>query len=59
MLAIGCLLPLVLMVVGGLFGAWLGGGTQAPIWWGIGGGFVVGSAGMAFLLWGFERIRGP
>ncbi len=58
MLAIGCLLPLVLMILGGLLGAWLGGGGQAPIWWGVGGGFVIGMAGMAGLLWGFERIRG-
>jgi hypothetical protein len=58
MLAIGCLLPLVLMILGGLLGAWLGGGTQPPIWWGVGIGFVVGGAGRAGLLWGFERISG-
>jgi hypothetical protein len=55
-IAIGRLLPIGLMILGGLAGALVGGGVAAAIWWGIGAGFVVGCAGMAFLLWGYERL---
>lgn len=56
MIAAGCLLPILLMILGGLLGALLGGGAAGLIWWGGSGGFVLGCAGMMGMLWGFERI---
>lgn len=55
MVAIGCLLPLVLMaggaVVGGVFG-----GTTAGLW-GAAGGFAIGLILMLAALRMFERAR--
>ncbi len=56
MLAVGCLLPLMGMAVLG-FGVGAIWGARAGLWAG-GAGFLLGCAGMAMLLWGFERVRG-
>jgi hypothetical protein len=56
MTVIGCLLPLMLMVVGSFLGAVLGGGGVVDARWGAGGGFVLGCVGMAVLIWGWKWI---
>lgn len=56
MLAIGCFLPMVLLIVGGCAGAVIGTTTAASLW-GAGAGFVIGCAGLAGMFWGFERMR--
>jgi hypothetical protein len=55
MLAIGCLIPVVLLIGGALAGAGLGGSRDAAI--GAGVGLISGLVIMAALLWGWERIR--
>jgi hypothetical protein len=56
MLAIGCLLPFALMVVGAVAGAYAGGahGGVLGLLAGLVGGVVIVLAG----LWGFDRLRG-
>ncbi len=55
MFAIGCLIPFVLMAVGGAAGGLLG-GTTAGLWGGA-GGFIVGLIAMVALLEVFERAK--
>ena len=55
MLVLGCLLPLLLLAVGGAAGLAIG-GTVAGLW-GAGAGFLIGCAALIVLLWGFERAR--
>lgn len=56
MLAIGCLIPIVLMIAGATVGGVVSGGHDAA--WGALAGAAIGLAAMIALLWGFERIRG-
>jgi hypothetical protein len=56
MTVVGCLLPLMLMVVGSLLGAILGDGGVIDARWGAGGGFVLGCIGAAGVLWGWKWI---
>jgi hypothetical protein len=56
MLAIGCLIPFVLMAVGAAVGGLLGGMTAGA--WGCAGGFVVGLIAMVAVLGMFERVKG-
>jgi hypothetical protein len=55
MLAIGCLLPLVLVLAGSGIGVALG-STVGGIWGGA-AGLVIGCAGLLAMLWGLERIK--
>jgi hypothetical protein len=55
MLAIGCLLPLILLAAGGGIGI-AAGSTAAGVWGGA-AGFIVGCVALVGLLWGFERIK--
>jgi hypothetical protein len=55
MLAVGCLLPLVLMIAGAAVGGIVG-GSHDTIWGGLAGA-IIGTAGMLALVWGFEKIR--
>jgi len=55
MLAVGCLIPLVLIVVGGAAGWAIGGQHDELV--GAAGGGVIGVAAMIALVWGWERIR--
>jgi hypothetical protein len=55
-LAIGCLIPFVLVLAGGIAGAVAGNGRAAVI--GAVAGGVIGTIVMIALLMGFERIRG-
>ena len=55
MMAVGCLIPMVLMIGGAVVGG-VAGGTHAAILGLVAGG-AIGGAAMAALLWGFERIR--
>jgi len=52
---IGCLLPVLLLAVGGIIGAVIGG----PDWaiWGGGAGFLVGTVVMAIFVWIVARAR--
>jgi hypothetical protein len=54
-LAVGCLIPLVLLVVGAAAG-WAFGGQHGSILGAVGGG-IVGTVAMIALLWGWDRIR--
>lgn len=55
MLAIGCLLPIVLVVAGSGIGVVLGSTTAAV--WGAVAGFFLGCVGMLAMLWGIESIK--
>jgi hypothetical protein len=55
MLAIGCIIPVVLMVGGAVGGAALG-GTHDAVWGGIAGA-VCGTIALGALLWAWGRIR--
>jgi hypothetical protein len=55
MLAIGCLFPVILMVVGG--GVGFAFGNSGDGIWGGAGGLVLGFIAMLALLWGFEQAR--
>jgi len=57
MLAIGCLIPLLLGIGGGVAGAMIG-GTRAGVYGAI-AGVIVGAALMLVMLWGWEKIRTP
>ena len=55
MLAVGCLIPIVLMIAGAVVGGVVSGGHDA-VWGGLAGA-AIGLVAMLALLWGFERIR--
>jgi hypothetical protein len=57
MLAIGCFIPLLLGVGGGVAGAVIG-GTHTGILGAV-AGVVVGTVLMLAMLWGWEKIRTP
>ncbi len=54
MLAVGCLIPIILGIVGGVAGAAVspGNGVVGAI-----AGFFVGLLAMLALVWGWERVR--
>jgi hypothetical protein len=54
-LAVGCLIPIVLIIAGAVAGTAIGGQHDAIIAAVAGG--VIGIAAMIALLWGWERIR--
>jgi hypothetical protein len=54
MLALGCLAPFVLMIVGAGIGAGLGGAHGGTV--GVIAGFVAGCVIAAGLMWGMGRI---
>ena len=55
MLALGCLIPLVLIAAGAVAGGMIGSGHDAILGAVVGGG--LGAVVMAALLWGWDRIR--
>ncbi len=55
MAAIGCLIPLVLMIIGAVAGSAIGGRTVGV--WGGAIGVVVGVAAMLLMWWLFERAK--
>jgi hypothetical protein len=57
MLAIGCFIPVLLAIGGGVAGAMIG-GTHAGV---VGAilGVIVGAMLMLAMLWGWEKIRTP
>ncbi len=55
MLAVGCLIPVILAIVGGAVGFALG-STAAGLWGGA-AGFAVGVAALVTLVWAFEREK--
>ena len=55
MLAIGCIVPFVLMLAGAGIGAAFGGDRGGLI--GLVAGFLIGAAAMGIGLWTFERAR--
>jgi hypothetical protein len=55
MLAVGCLIPIVLMIAGAAAGGVIA-GTHAAMLGAIAGA-VIGVAAMLGILWGFDRIR--
>jgi hypothetical protein len=57
MLAVGCLIPLLLGVGGGVAGVLIA-GTHAGVVGAI-AGVVVGAVLMLVMLWGWEKIRTP
>lgn len=57
MLAIGCFIPLLLGIGGGVAGGAIG-GTHAGII-GAAVGIVLGAALMLVMLWGWEKVRTP
>jgi hypothetical protein len=55
MVAIGCLIPFVLLGIGATVGGIIG-GTTAGLWGGA-GGFLIGLVGMLVALRAFDRAR--
>ena len=55
MLAVGCLVPVLLLAAGAGIGGLVGGTFAAA--WGAGIGFILGCAGFLALIWGFERLK--
>ena len=55
MLALGCLVPIVLIVAGAAAGGAIAGSHAALL--GAVAGAVVGAVAMVGVLWGFDRIR--
>jgi hypothetical protein len=55
MIAIGCLLPFVLMIAGALLGAAYGGTHAGMI--GLVAGLVLGIAGAIGMIWAFARAE--
>ncbi|MDQ0315526.1 hypothetical protein [Amorphus orientalis] len=55
MIAIGCLAPLILGVIGGLLGYWMAGADNAP--WGFAGGFVIGALFLGTIAWLMARAK--
>ena len=56
MLAIGCLIPFVLIGIGAALGSYLG--ADRGGYWGAGAGFAAGLVIVAVLFWALERFRG-
>jgi hypothetical protein len=54
-MAIGCLIPFVLLIVGAATGAMWGGTTYGI--WGAAAGFAIGIVGMLLVMRAFERAR--
>lgn len=55
MVAVGCLVPLVLIIAGAAAGGVIAGSHAAML--GAIAGAVIGAIAMIGLLWGFDRIR--
>jgi hypothetical protein len=55
MLAVGCLIPVILAIVGGAVGFAIG-STAAGLWGGA-AGFAVGLAALVAVFWAFEREK--
>ncbi|HEY8290690.1 MAG TPA: hypothetical protein VIG49_15555 [Acetobacteraceae bacterium] len=55
MLAVGCLIPILLIVVGAAAGWAIGGQVDAA--YGAVGGGIIGTIAMLGLVWGWDRIR--
>jgi hypothetical protein len=55
MVAVGCIVPFILMLLGAGIGAWTGGDRGGLI--GLVAGFLIGAAVMALGFWSFERAR--
>jgi hypothetical protein len=55
MLAIGCLIPVILAIVGGAVGFAIG--SSAAGLWGGAAGFAVGLAALVAVVWAFEREK--
>ncbi|MEW5421010.1 hypothetical protein [Amorphus sp. 3PC139-8] len=55
MIAIGCLLPLILAVVGGLLAHWFGGMSALP--WGFFGGLAIGSCILGVVAWVTAKMK--
>lgn len=55
MVAIGCVIPFVLMLLGAGIGAAIAGDRGGL--WGLVIGFLIGAAAMALAYWTFERAR--
>jgi len=55
MLAIGCLIPVILAIIGGAIGFALG-STAAGLWGGA-AGFGVGVTALVAVVWAFEREK--
>ena len=55
MVAIGCVIPFVLMLLGAAIGAAIAGDRGGL--WGLVAGFLIGAACMALAYWIFERAR--
>jgi hypothetical protein len=54
-LAVGCLMPLLLLALGSVIGAWAA-GTHGGIWGGI-IGFAAGCGVLLGLLWAIEQVK--
>ncbi|HSU04043.1 MAG TPA: hypothetical protein VLI93_00580 [Acetobacteraceae bacterium] len=54
MLAIGCFIPVLLLVAGGAVGLFIGGNAAGL--WSAAVGFVLGCILLIALLWGYERV---
>jgi len=55
MVALGCLIPIVLIIAGAGAGGAIGGSHAAML--GAIAGATIGAIAMVAMLWGFERIR--
>ena len=55
MVAVGCLVPIVLVIAGAALGGVIEGSHAAML--GAIAGAVVGAVAMIAVLWGFDRIR--
>lgn len=55
MIAIGCLAPLILGVIGGLGAYWLAGADASP--WGFAGGFAIGAVFLGALAWLMTKAK--
>ena len=56
MLAVGCLIPFVLVGIGAALGSYLG--ADQGGYWGAGAGFAAGLLIVGIMFWGLERFRG-
>jgi hypothetical protein len=55
MVALGCLIPIVLIIAGAAAGGAIAGSHAAML--GAIAGAVIGAIAMVAMLWGFDRIR--
>jgi hypothetical protein len=55
MVALGCLIPIVLIIAGAAAGGVINGSHDAML--GATAGAVIGALAMIGILWGFDRIR--